>query len=301
MGEETGQISRPASRVRNFSPSALFQRTTLLVGPAGMDRLATCRVLIIGLGGVGSWCAEALARTGFRHLTLVDSDVICVTNVNRQAQATAANVGAVKAEELRRRLLDINPQAEITARRAAYDEHTSGEFNLFQYDYVVDAIDSLKNKVLLIEQCVHSGVKFYSSMGAAARLDPSQIRTGTLDQTHVCPLARAVRQGLRQRNVPLQAVPCVYSLESPLKPVAASSCGTGACLCVPEMPEGVGKFPDWCSGKARINGAVVHVTAVFGFTLAGLIVRDCLGTSRSPEDIRPSGPDELHAKRGAAV
>jgi tRNA threonylcarbamoyladenosine dehydratase len=262
--------------VKHHSQNALFQRATLLVGRAAMARMAASRVTVFGLGGVGSWCAEALARTGFRRLTLVDSDTVCVTNVNRQAQATALNVGAVKAEELRRRLLEINPQGDFIAIRSAFDERTSGQFDLSQCDYVVDAIDSLKNKVLLLEQCARQGVKFYSSMGAAARLDPAQIRTGTLDQTRMCPLARAVREGLRKRHVPLREVTCVYSLEPPLAPVGAAECGTGACLCQPAPPGNAAAVPDWCLNKARINGAMVHVTAVFGFTLAGLVVRDIL-------------------------
>ncbi len=268
-----------------------------------MSRFAGCRVIIFGLGGVGSWCAEALVRTGFKHLTLVDSDTICVTNVNRQAQATALNVGAVKAEALRQRLIEINPHAEIVACRAAYDETTCDQFDFSRYDFVVDAIDSLKNKVLLIERCVRARVAFVSSMGAAARLDPAQIRTGTLDQTRGCPLARAVRQGLRQRGVPLEAVRCVYSVEPPFEPVGSAECGLDSCLCQPETAAAADRrgvagpesgapglagrriegtaFPDWCASKARINGAFVHVTAVFGFTLAGLIIRDCLAGSSS--------------------
>jgi tRNA A37 threonylcarbamoyladenosine dehydratase len=246
-----------------------------------MERIAACRVIVFGLGGVGSWCAEALARTGFRHLTLVDSDTICVTNVNRQAQATSLNVGAVKAEALRQRLLEINPRAEVVAVRAAFDETTCSQFELIRHDYVVDAIDSLKNKVLLLEQCVRSSVRFYASMGAAARLDPTQVRAGTLDQTRLCPLARAVRQELRRRHVPLEAVKCVYSLEPPLAPVGTADCDTGACLCAPPAPGEEAAFPEWCSQKARINGAVVHVTAVFGFMLAGLIVRDVLEQFRA--------------------
>jgi tRNA threonylcarbamoyladenosine dehydratase len=272
------------SPVKHVSPKALFQRTTLLVGGAALERFAAQRVIIFGLGGVGSWCAEALVRTGFGHLTLVDSDLICVTNVNRQAQATAYNVGAVKAEELRSRLREINPQAEIVAVRSAFNEQTCGQFDLARYDYVVDAIDSLSNKILLLEQCARGGVTFFSSMGAAARLDPAQIRTGRLDQTRNCPLARAVREGLRKRHVPLEAVNCVYSLESPLDPAEASAeCGTGDCLCVPAEAAPAAEFPDWCASKARINGALVHVTAIFGFTLAGLIVRHAL-------DAVPAGP-----------
>jgi tRNA threonylcarbamoyladenosine dehydratase len=282
--------------VRQFRESALFQRAGLLLGSAGLERAGQRRVLVFGLGGVGSWCAEALARTGFRHLTLVDSDVICVTNVNRQVQATARNVGAVKAEALKARLLEINPQAHITAQRAAYDEQTCAQFDLGAYDYVLDAIDSLKNKVLLIAQCVGAGVKLYSSMGAAARLDATQVRVGTLDQTRQCPLARAVRQGLRQRKVPLSAVTCVYSLEPPLAPVTAADCGAGTCLCAPETQGASGAFPDWCASKAQINGALVHVTAVFGLMLAGLVVRDTLAGASPP---RATGQAASQAARPA--
>ena len=284
--------------MKSYSPHALFQRTTLLLGRPAMEQMARRRVIIFGLGGVGSWCAEALVRTGFAHLTLVDSDTICVTNVNRQVQATAHNVGAVKAEELRKRLLEINPHANITALRTAYDEQTQSQFDLAQYDYAVDAIDSLKNKVLLIEHCARSGVKFYCSMGAAARLDPTQIRTSTLDQIQGCRLARVVRQELRRRKVPLTSVTCVHSLEPALEPVGRAACGTSACLCVPEKPGQENEFPDWCSTKARINGAVVHVTAIFGLTLAGLIIRDLLANLPPPEEVPTEAPIMLTAGHG---
>ncbi len=247
-----------------------------MLGRQAMDHLASQSVIIFGLGGVGSWCAEALVRTGLRRLTLVDSDLICATNVNRQSQATALNVGAVKTEAMRRRLLDINPHAKVAAVRAAFGAETAGHFDLERHDYVVDAIDSLQHKICLLEWCLRSGVKFFSSMGAAARLDPTQVRTGTLDHTRNCPLARAVRQGLRQRGVPLEAVRCVYSLELPVLPQETPSCGPGDCLCVPPLPAGAQALPDWCSLKAQINGALVQVTAVFGFVLASLIIRDAV-------------------------
>ena len=254
--------------------AVLFQRAALLLGRPAMDRLAESRVIVFGLGGVGSWCAESLVRTGVRRLTLVDSDLICATNVNRQSQATAANIGAAKAAELRARLLQINPRAEIAAVRVAYDETTRGQFDLAAHDYVIDAIDSLRNKLVLIDECVRARVKFYSSMGAAARLDPTQVRTATLDHTRGCALARVVRQGLRKRGVPLEAVHCVYSLEAPLEPAVLPSCGSGVCFCPASAREDRGEFPDWCAAKARVNGAVAQVTAVFGFTLASLVVRD---------------------------
>jgi tRNA threonylcarbamoyladenosine dehydratase len=273
--------------VKKTSQFALFQRTALLLGPAGMKRIAECRVSIFGVGGVGSWCAESLVRTGFKHLTLVDSDLICATNVNRQAQATALNIGAVKVEALRQRLLEINPQAEIQALQAAYDDKNSAQFQLAHFDYVVDAIDSLQNKIKLIEQCHLLGLKCFSSMGAAARLDPSMIRVGTIQDTTGCPLARAVRRRLRQLKVPLASTTCVYSLEPSLAPIGDIHCGTSQCLCATAKPEGPDTGPDWCALKAQINGAVVHVTAVFGFTLASLIVRDAL-SSLPKQDRSPS-------------
>ena len=157
-------------------------------------------MIIFGVGGVGSWCAESLVRSGLMNLTIVDSDIICPTNINRQIQALAGNVGESKVEELKKRLLEINPSAAIMARHAAYDENSCAEFDLPSYDYVIDAIDSLKNKVLLMEQCLANRVKIYSSMGAGAKTDPSKIRIGFLSKTKNCPLARAVRRRLRNDN-----------------------------------------------------------------------------------------------------
>lgn len=254
----------------------LFHRTAMLVGKPAMDRLAAVRVAVFGVGGVGSWAAEALIRSGIERLTIVDSDVVCATNVNRQLQATALNTGRPKVEELRKRLVEINPHAGIDARHMAYNERTAESVNLRDFDYVIDAIDSLCNKVLLIENCHAAGVTVYASMGAGAKLDPTQIRVARLSETRMCPLARMVRKRLGRRKVPADCL-CVYSEEPPRDPVGGTLCGTGQCACghaVAKTGAESSESPDWCARKRRINGAAVHITAVFGFMLAGLVIQD---------------------------
>lgn len=241
-----------------------------------MMTLATARVAVFGVGGVGSWAAEALVRSGVEHVLLVDSDTICATNANRQAQATALNVGHPKTEELKRRLLEINPRAAIETRQAPYNAETRPTFDLTAFDYVLDCIDSLSNKVLLLEHAQEAGVAVYSAMGAGAKLDPTRIRVAPLSESSVCPLARMVRKRLGRRGTPRDFL-CVYSDELPRDPLEATACGTGACACRPAHGEGHKGSPDWCRQKKRINGTVVHVTAVFGFTLAGLVIQDIAG------------------------
>ena len=258
----------------------LFHRTAMLVGKPAMERLATIRVAVFGVGGVGGWTAEALVRSGVEHLMIVDSDVICATNVNRQIQATALNAGRSKVDELKRRLLEINPQANIDARQAVYNEHTCGQFELPGFDYVIDAIDSLVNKVLLIRQCLEAGVTVYASMGAGAKLDPTGIRVARLSETRMCPLARMVRKRLTRQGVTRDFL-CVYSEEPPRLPAMATACGTGNCACshTDRKPsDGNTEMPDWCARKKRVNGTAVHVTAIFGFMLAGLVVQDAIKT-----------------------
>lgn len=245
----------------------MFHRTELLLGKPAMARFREAKVILFGVGGVGSWCAEALVRSGIRHLTLVDPDVVCATNVNRQMQATSLNVGQPKAGELRRRLLEIHPGAEITAIKAMYDEKGCDSFALTEYDYVLDAIDTLKNKVLLLRRCLESGTTVFASMGAAAKLDPTQIRTAKISKTKHCPLARLVRKRLRQGGVKGEFL-CVYSEELPSENQGRTFCGGAVCAC-PDKDEA-----NLCRAKARINGSLVQVTAPFGFALAGLVLQD---------------------------
>lgn len=255
----------------------LIHRTEMVVGRTVMESLIRAKVIIFGIGGVGSWCAESLVRSGVIHLTIVDSDIICATNINRQLQATFSNIGKVKTDELKERLLLINPKAEIIAINRAYEPESADDFPLEDYDYVIDAIDSLRNKLLLIERSLLAGVTLYSSMGAAAKLDPTLIRVGTLAQTTVCPLAFQVRRALRRQGIAMD-FQCVYSTEVQREPQTPSFCGTSECTCtldraVHDQARGT-ISPDWCARKRRINGSVAHITAIFGFMLAGLVVQD---------------------------
>jgi tRNA threonylcarbamoyladenosine dehydratase len=257
----------------------MTHRSLMVLGTEAHERLGRARVIIFGVGGVGSWCAESLVRSGLMNLTLVDSDIICPTNINRQVQATSQNIGESKVEELKKRLLAINPTAAVTARHAVYDESTFRDFDLGSYDYVIDAIDSLQNKVLLIEQCIELKVKLYASMGAGAKTDPTKIRISLLSKTTNCPLARLVRQRLRKKNITTD-IPCVYSEETPLDPAVETVCGSGDCPCAQDRENycaGHGEEPvDWCGKKKRINGALVHITGTFGFMLAGLVINDIM-------------------------
>lgn len=235
-----------------------FHRTKLLIGEAALKKLNDTRVILFGVGGVGSWCAEALIRSGAGHLTIVDNDVICETNINRQLQATAKNVGQPKVEALKARLLEIHPEAEIIALQKVYNQETRAEFDLPSYDYVIDAIDSLSNKVDLIGSAMEAGVTLFSAMGAAGKLDATTIRVDSIWKSQGCRLAKFVRKKLRRRGVAGDCL-CVYSEE--LLPSVAI-----------EPPEEEGDA--WSETKAQINGSMVHMTGVFGFNLAGLVVQD---------------------------
>lgn len=246
--------------------SSMTDRTRMVIGEAALERLRTARLIIFGVGGVGSWCAEALVRTGCTDLAIVDHDAVCATNINRQAEAAAGNIGAPKVEEMRARLLAINPSASITAIHRAYTEATRNGFDLRSYDYVIDAIDSVSDKVLLIEECLSAQVKLYSSMGAAAKTDPTKVRVALLSKTKNCPLARTVRKRLRARNIPVD-FPCVYSEELPVGQSVETAVRGGA------NPE------ELFGAKKRTNGSLVQVTGVFGFTLASLVINDVTGST----------------------
>jgi tRNA A37 threonylcarbamoyladenosine dehydratase len=225
---------------------AIFQRSELLLGDEAMRRIGEKRVIIFGVGGVGSWCAESLVRSGIRHLTIVDSDCVDVTNVNRQLMATTETVGQVKVDVLRERLLTINPSAEITAIHEFFTAETAGSFHLDTYDYIIDAIDSLKDKALLILMATQTQAKFYSSMGAALKLDPTRIKIAEFWKIQGDPLARVLRKRFRHDGqYPSRKFQCVYSDEL-------------------TEPQGEGK------------GSIVHITAIFGFMLAGLVIQDAI-------------------------
>ena len=259
---------------------AIFQRSTLLLGSEAMEHMADKRVIILGVGGVGSWCAESLVRSGIRHLTIVDSDCVCITNVNRQLMATTNTVGRVKVDVLRERLLTINPKAEIVALQKIFSQENADEFALDTYDYIIDAIDSLKDKAALILLACKTKAKFFSSMGAALKLDPTRIRTAEFWKVQGDPLARALRRKFKSAKVfPSKKFTCVYSDELLANKGKNSTCGTDCCMC-PKVKNAEGDPSlanhEWCSSKAQINGTLAHITAIFGFTLAGLVVQDAI-------------------------
>ena len=259
---------------------AIFRRTELLVGDESMERLSSKKVIIFGVGGVGSWCAESLVRSGIRHLTIVDSDRVCITNINRQLMATTKTVGQVKVEVLRERLLTINPAADITALQQIFTAETADSFNIDSYDYIIDAIDSLKDKQLLILMACRTKARFFSSMGAALKMDPTRIQVGEFWKVKGDPLARALRNKFKQtKQFPKRKFLCVFSDELLQNKGHNATCGTEMCVC-PKAKMGPGN-PDllnheWCSSKAQINGTMAHITAIFGFMLAGLVIKDAI-------------------------
>lgn len=255
----------------------IFNRAQLLLGSEAMDRIANARVIVFGVGGVGSWCAESLVRSGIRRLTIVDSDRVCITNINRQLMATTKTVGQVKVEALKERLLTINPTAEIDARQQFFCEDTAESFELDTYDYIIDAIDSLKDKMLLIEMACRTKAKFYSSMGAALKLDPTRIKVAEFRQVQGCPLARALRQRFKKlKRRPARKFLCVFSDELLENKGHNATCGSEKCMC-PKAKTGPGDAAllnhEWCSSKAQINGSLMHITAIFGMTIAGLVIK----------------------------
>ena len=257
---------------------AIFRRSELLLGNETMDRIAQKRVIIFGVGGVGSWCAESLIRSGIRQLTIVDSDRVCITNINRQLMATTKTVGHVKVEALKERLLTINPQVEITALQKIFTQETSASFDIDSYDYIIDAIDSLKDKALLILMACQSKARLFSSMGAALKMDPTRIRVTEFWKVKGDPLARALRKKFKsQGQFPKRKFQCVYSDELLTNRGHNATCGTEQCMC-PKAKMGPGDPSllnhEWCSSKAQINGTMAHVTAIFGFMLAGLVLQD---------------------------
>lgn len=240
----------------------ILNRTSLLLGPAVMEKMAKARVIIFGVGGVGSWCAESLVRSGIGHLTIVDADVVCITNVNRQSMATTRTVGQVKVNALKERLLEINPEADIEALQEVFTAESAPQFHLEEYDYIIDAIDSLKDKIELIVHATDPALtrpSFFSAMGAALKIDPTQVHVSDFWDVRGCPLGFILRKKMRRTGrLPGHGFQCVWS---------------------PEVLPNLGEAdPADDAGqmfkKAQVNGTSAHVTAIFGFTLAGLVIMD---------------------------
>ena len=242
-----------------------MQRTRLLLGHHALQHLQQQRVIIIGVGGVGSWCAESLVRSGIAQLTIVDSDCVAASNINRQLMATTSTVGLPKVEVLRQRLLDINPQAEVTAVQRVFCADTADSFSLDSYDFIIDAIDTRESKILLLQMACRTRATLFSSMGAALKLDPSRIRVDDFWRVKCDPMARQLRKQIRRAGVVLERpFLCVYS---------------------DEMLDNHGQPSDWKDPETnrRINGTIAHITAIFGFTLASLVVRAVVEKAQSSE------------------
>lgn len=252
----------------------IFSRQELLLGTEAMEHIASVSVIIFGVGGVGSWCAESLVRSGVRHLTIVDSDTVCITNVNRQLMATTSTVGQVKVDVMKRRLLDINPEAEIEAICGVYSEETANQYDLDSYDYVVDAIDSLRDKACLILRATQSTATFFSSMGAALKMDPTRIDVAEFWKVKGCPLAAALRRKFKHaKTFPSRKFRCVYSeelLSNQGDETATAECATNGADAAYHAGSTI---------KARVNGTIAHTTAIFGFMLAGLALQDMVSAS----------------------
>lgn len=197
--------------------SNVFSRTQLLVGSEGIKKLNEAKVIIFGIGGVGGYIAEALARSGVGHLTLVDNDVVSVSNINRQIIALHSTVGRYKTEVMKERILDINPECEVVAINTFYDLETAKDFDLFKYDYVIDAIDSVKSKIELIVRAKNSNTPVISAMGAGNKLHPELFEIADISKTSVCPLARIMRKELKLRGITHLKV--CYSKETPVVPL----------------------------------------------------------------------------------
>lgn len=237
-----------------------FSRTELLLGEQGMYVLEKARVVVFGLGGVGGHAAEALVRSGIGQVTVVDDDIVCRSNLNRQLIATQKTIGRKKTEVMRERLLDINPDCRVICRDCFYLPETAGLFEFTEYDYVLDAVDTITAKLEIAVRAMEAGTPLISSMGAGNKLDPSRFEVADIYQTSVCPLAKVMRRELKKRGVPSLKV--VYSKEEARK------------------PEREGSIPEEAPGnhsRREIPGSTSFVPSVAGLIMAAEAIRDLTG------------------------
>ena len=244
-----------------------FSRTELLLGREAMERLAQCRVAVFGIGGVGGYVCEALARSGVGALDLIDNDKVCLSNINRQIIATTKTVGQYKTDVMKERLLDINPEAQITTHKCFFLPENAAEFPFEQYDYVVDAIDTVTAKLELVMQCQRLNVPIISSMGAGNKLDASAFRVADIYKTRVDPLARVMRRELKKRGV--KKLKVVYSEEEPILPAGdvANSRSEDVSYTGPEGQS---------AGRRAVPGSTAFVPSVAGMIIAGEVIRDLI-------------------------
>lgn len=249
-----------------------FSRTELLLGKEAMNKLENSRVAVFGIGGVGGYVCEALVRSGVGSFDLIDDDKVCLTNLNRQIIATRRTVGQYKTEVMRDRILEINPKAEVRIHNCFYLPENADDFDFSEYDYVVDAVDTVTAKIELIMRAKESGTPIISSMGAGNKLDASAFRVADIYKTKVCPLAKVMRRELKKRGV--KKLKVVYSEEQPIRPIEdmAISCRSH-CICPPGAKHK-------CTERRDIPGSVAFVPSVVGLIIAGEVVKDLTAECR---------------------
>ena len=250
-----------------------FSRTELLLGKEAIEKLAKSRVAVFGIGGVGGYTVEALARSGVGALDLIDDDRVCITNLNRQLLATRSSVGKYKVDVAAARVADINPNCEVRVYKTFYLPETAGEFDFRAYDYVVDAIDTVTGKLSLVKNAYDCGTPVISAMGAGNKLDPTKFEVADIYKTTVCPLARAMRRELKKLGI--RKLKVVYSKEEPVRPSEDGeiSC-RNHCVCPPGT---VRK----CTARRDIPGSVAFVPAVMGLVIAGEVIKDLIAEEKN--------------------
>ena len=251
-----------------------FSRTELLLGKDAMERLAQSRVAVFGIGGVGGYVCEALVRSGVGAIDLIDDDRVCLTNLNQQIIATRKTVGRLKAEVMQERILEINPKVNVQAHTCFFLPENADTFSFADYDYVVDAVDTVSAKLSLVEKCVQAHTPVISCMGAGNKLDPTAFRVADIYRTSVDPLARVMRRELKKRGI--RELKVVYSEEPPIRPIEdmAISCRTH-CIC----PPGTKRH---CTDRRDIPGSNAFVPAVAGLIIAGEVIKDLGGGRKQP-------------------
>ena len=249
-----------------------FSRTQLLLGEESMKKLSDMRVAVFGIGGVGGYVCEALVRTGIGHFDLIDDDKVCLTNLNRQIIATRKTVGLYKADVMKERMLEINPNVEVNVYKCFFLPENADEFPFADYDYVIDAVDTVTAKVELVMKCKEMNVPIISSMGAGNKLDASAFKVADIYKTKMCPLAKVMRHEMKKRGV--KKLKVVYSEEKPTRPIEdmSISCRTH-CICPPGAQHK-------CTERRNIPGSVAFVPSVAGLIIAGEVIKDLTKDTR---------------------
>ena len=249
-----------------------FSRTELLLGKEAMNKLEDARVAVFGIGGVGGYVCEALVRSGVGKFDLIDDDKVCLTNLNRQIIATRKTVGKYKTDVMKDRILEINPKAEVNIHNCFFLPDTADEFPFEEYDYVVDAVDTVTAKIALVMKCKELNVPIISSMGAGNKLDASAFRVADIYKTKVCPLAKVMRRELKKRGI--RKLKVVYSKEQPTRPIEDMSISCRShCVCPPGTEHK-------CTERRDIPGSVAFVPSVAGLIIAGEVVKDLAGIKK---------------------